>query len=126
MVTRHIDLQTQPGGNRPHLRFRQGETGEKALVIRLMEDASPFSIPSDAVTELCFNRSDECGFAIPCAVEGAALIADVVPEMTECVGKVWCVVLLGIGGEYCCSDDFLVSILSDGEEDDNADETDTA
>ncbi len=124
MVTRNIDLQVKPGGSRHHLRFRQYETGERALVIRLTDDEETFVVPTGTPVELCFSRSDESGYSIPCEPEGDLLFADVVPDMTECPGKVVCAVLFPLDGEWVCTDEFSISIIR--EDDEDADTTDSA
>ena len=124
MVTRKIDLQIKPGGGKHHLRFRQHETGKGALQIHLMDDGELYVLPMDVPAELCFSRADGCGFSVPCSVGADVLIADVVSDMTECLGKVVCVVLYPLNGDWICTDDFTVTIV--GEEAEDANTTDTA
>ena len=125
MVTRKIDLQIRPGGKRHHLRFKQYETGEKALLIRLTDDGAPCLLPADTPAELCFSRPDKNGFSVPCRIEEDMLATDIVPDMTECPGKVVCAVLFPLEGEWLCTDEFTVSIMKK-EVPDNADTTDSA
>ena len=125
MVTRNIDLQIRPGGKRHRLRFKQYETGEKALLIRLTDDGAPCTLPADTPAELCFSRPDKNGFSVPCSVDGDLLSIDVGSDMTECPGKVVCAVLFPLEGEWLCTDEFTVSIMKK-EVPDNADTTDSA
>ena len=125
MVTRKIDLQIRPGGKRHRLRFKQYETGEKALLIRLKDDGAQCLLPSGTSAQLCFSRPDKNGFSVPCSVDGDLLSIDIVPDMTECPGKVVCTVLFPLNGEWICTDEFTVSIMKK-EVPDNADTTDSA
>ena len=125
MVTRNIDLQIRPGGKRHHLRFKKLSDGEKALLIRLTDDGTPRILPAGTPAELCFSRPDKNGFSVPCRIEEDMLAIDIVPDMTECPGKVVCAVLFPLNGEWICTDEFTVSIMKK-EVPDNADTTDSA
>ena len=91
MVTQTINLNLIPGGVPPVIHVNQYDIGNAALILKLHNGFSEFTVPVSASVTLVGTKPDNTGFVYAAeSVSGSMATVNVTQQMTALAGDVMC------------------------------------
>ena len=106
MVTQTINLNLIPGGVPPVIHVNQYDIGNAALILKLHNGFSEFTVPASASVTLVGTKPDNTGFVYAAeSVRGSLATVNVTQQMTALAGDVMCELRIRSEGTGANSDE---------------------
>lgn len=106
MVTQTINLNLIPGGVPPVIHVNQYDIGNAALILKLHNGFSEFTVPASASVTLVGTKPDNTGFVYAAeSVSGSLATVNVTQQMTALAGDVMCELRIRSEGTGASSDE---------------------
>ena len=106
MVTQTINLNLIPGGVPPVIHVNQYDIGNAALILKLHNGFSEFTVPASASVTLVGTKPDNTGFVYAAeSVIGSMATVNVTQQMTALAGDVMCELRIRSEGTGANSDE---------------------